>query len=65
MQVAIGAHFPPGVSFVAYQPFPIDNPNIYGNTLECSLANYTHAVIPTTEGRSRLLKREIELSDAM
>ena len=37
---------PPGVSFVVYQPFPIDNPNIYGNTLECFLANYTHAVVP-------------------
>ena len=113
----IGDHFPPGISFVAYQPCPFAagrgvpfpkfashqegrgrrgsragrrgvalagtaakrglkefqrrahrctvpstgrghfgngdtcNPNIYGNTLECSLANYTHAVIPADGDR--------------
>ena len=51
----IGDHFPRGLSFVAYQPCPIAaelrQSDIYGDTLECSLADYTHAVIPADGDR--------------
>lgn len=46
MQVAIGVHFPLGYLSWLTSPFPTDNPNIYGNILGCSLASYTHTVVP-------------------
>ena len=47
---AIGDPFPRGYLLGLTSPVPslrgLDNPNIYHNTLGCSLANYKHAVIP-------------------
>jgi len=59
----IGAPFPPGyLSWLTSSVLSwrgLDKPNIYDHTLECSLANYTHAVIPS--GGDRITREGGEL----